>query len=261
LTHATPNPLTLFCLHYLGGSGHEFTGLAVALGPAFRMVPIDLPGFGDAHASPGYSVSDMTRSVVTTIRATEAPRWWLVGHSMGAKIATVLTSQIEQGLLALPGLESLVLLAGSPPCPEPMENDKRTTMLQWFHGDADTTRSEGIQYIDQNVGSPLPAPLRAHALQDLDRMNRGAWSAWLTDGSREDWSERVGTLHTPALLVTGSEDTGLGSDAQKKYMAPHFADATLRIVDKASHLLPLEAPGDVARLMTDHEETLRERAP
>jgi pimeloyl-ACP methyl ester carboxylesterase len=261
VTNPAPLSLTVFCLHYLGGSGREFMRLGEELGPTFRVVPIDLAGFGDAHASLGYSVADMTHSVAAAIRATAAARWWLVGHSMGAKVATVLAAQVERGTLALPGLASLVLLAGSPPSPEPMDDDKRNTMLQWFHGDAHVSRSQGSRYIDQNVSRPLTAPLRAQALEDLERMNGDAWTAWLTSGSREDWSERVGTLQTPALLVAGSDDSGLGGQAQRTYMAPHFSKSTLRIVDKAAHLLPLEAPAEVAQLMTDHEAELGEQAP
>lgn len=253
--------LTIFCLHYLGGSGREFARLGEELGPQFRVLAIDLAGFGDAHDASGYSVSEMAESVGATIDTTKAPRWWLVGHSMGAKVATVLASKIESTALALPGLASVVLLAGSPPCPEPMDDDKRRTMLQWFRGDAKKTHAESDLYLEQNVSSPLPAPLREQALRDLERMNLGAWIAWLDSGSREDWSERVGRLRTPALLVAGSEDDGLGADAQRKYMAPHFANSTLRIVEKAAHLLPLEAPAEVARLMTDHAAALRAPRP
>jgi pimeloyl-ACP methyl ester carboxylesterase len=259
LTNSAANLPALFCLHYLGGSGREFAPLAERLGPGFRVLPIDLAGFGDAHASFGYAVADMTRAVAAAIRAAAAHRWLLLGHSMGAKVATVLTSQIEQGSLALPGLASLVLLAGSPPSPEPMGGDKRETLLQWFHGDAETTRSEGSRYLDQNVSRPLTTPLRAQALEDLERMNRDAWTAWLTSGSREDWSERVGTLRTPALLVAGADDSGLGVDAQRKYMAPHFSSHTLRVVENAAHLLPLEAAADVARLIREHEAALRDQ--
>ena len=261
MTTPASRSLIVFCLHYLGGSGREFVRLGEELGPIFRLIPIDLAGFGGAHASPGYSVAEMTQSVAAAIRATGAVRWWLLGHSMGAKVATALTSQIERGTLALPGLASLVLLAGSPPSPEPMDDDKRDTMLQWFHGDAHASQSEGNRYIDQNVSRLLAAPLHTQALKDLERMNRDAWTAWLTSGSREDWSERVGRLRTRALLVAGADDTGLGAEAQRKYMVPHFLKPTLQIIDKSAHLLPLEAPAEVARLMTAHEAGLREQTP
>ncbi len=261
MTNSAPIPPTLVCLHYLGGSGREFSRLTEEVGPKFRVVPIDLAGFGEAHASPGYSVADMMQAVAVSIRAMRAPRWWLVGHSMGAKVATVLTSQIERATLTLTGLEALLLLAGSPPSPEPMDDDKRTMLLQWFRGGADSTRVEASRYIDQNVSRPLTESLWAQAFHDLERMNRDAWTAWLSTGSREDWSNRVGTLRTPTLLVAGSNDSALGADAQMKYMAPHFTNPTLRIIDGAAHLLPLEAPADLGRLIIEQAARLGEHAP
>jgi len=247
---------TLFCLHYLGGSGKEFDAMGEALGSGFHLVPIDLAGFGAARDSAEFSVAEMVRAIAAEVQAEAAGRWWLVGHSMGAKVATGIASQIESGALALDGLENLVLLAGSPPSPEPMEDDKRGTMLGWFRGDEPTRRADGESYIRQNVTRPLSAAHRESALRDLERMNPAAWIAWLESGSREDWSGRVGTLRTPALLIAGADDESLGADAQKKLMAPHFANAGLRIIEGASHLLPLEAASEVARLIADHAREL-----
>jgi pimeloyl-ACP methyl ester carboxylesterase len=245
-------PVTLFCLHYLGGSGLEYAAVAGHAERGTRIVPIDLAGFGNAAHATGFSVSDMVRDVAGVIRNAAAPRWWLVGHSMGAKVATVLASCIETQALPLEGLAGLMLLAGSPPSPEPMDDEKRETMLGWFRGDQNTTLAEARRYLDQNVSNPLAPSLHAQALADLQRMNRSAWSAWLNSGSREDWAERVGVLRTPALLVAGSDDASLGAAAQRRYMAPHFAHVEFHVIDRVAHLLPLEAAATVARLLGEH---------
>jgi pimeloyl-ACP methyl ester carboxylesterase len=250
-------PPVLFCLHYLGGSGREFESVAQAAGRSFRFRPIDLAGFGSANAAEQFSVAAMVQSVTETIRSAQAPRWWLVGHSMGAKVATAIAAGIEQGIITLEGLESLALLAGSPPAPEPMEPAKRRQMLSWFRGDGPTSRAEGQQYIEQNTTHSLSAPLSKLAQQDLLRMNHAAWVAWLETGSREDWSERVGILQTPALLVAGSDDESLGTAVQKRLMAPHFSNQRLQVLDGATHLLPLEDPAAIARFLVEHAAALR----
>jgi len=257
LTIAAAASRTLFCLHYLGGSGREFMPLSRLLAPEHQIAPIDLSGFGDACDDTGFAVADMVQSVATQIEKSGASQWWLVGHSMGAKVATVLTSQIEHGERTMAGLESVVLLAGSPPSPEPMDEDKRSTLLSWFDADRRTSRMQAQQYLDDNTTTPLTGVSREQAVDDLTRMNRAAWQAWLHHGSKEDWSERVGSLETTALLIAGERDECLGEAAQKKHTAPHFRHHQLNVVEGATHLLPLEAPEALARLLGAHARALR----
>ena len=242
-------PLTLVCLHYLGGSAREFAGVADALQGVCRVVAIDLPGFGEAAAITGYSVAAMAGSVRQRIAAARASRFALLGHSMGAKISCVLSRQAQDGAAELAGLRGLVLLAGSPPSPEPMSDDKRASMLEWFCGDAAASHAQAETYLRDNVGTALPPAGRHIVIDDVLRANKDAWRAWLTAGSREDWAARIGMLGYPTLLLAGAEDAGLGAAAQQRYMLPHFNHARLEELVGAGHLLPLERPAEVANLI------------
>ena len=243
---------TLFCLHFLGGSARTWEWTTSRLAGSFRCVTIDLPGFGDAAGIPGYTIADMADHVADAIRAEAPRRWILAGHSMGAKLAAVLARRAEDGEPGLSGLSHLVLLAGSPPGPEPMDESQRQAMMGWFAADPDARRAEAQGYIDQNVGATLDVARNAQAVADVLRLERAAWLAWLEHGSREDWSARVGVLRTPALIVAGADDAALGPDAQRERMAPHFAEIRLVTLPGAAHLLPLERPDEVARLIVEH---------
>ena len=245
-------PTTVFCLHFLGGSAREWDAVRQHLGSTISCVTIDLSGFGDAAANRGYSVGEMTGCVADAIRARAPSRWLIAGHSMGAKVAACLARRAEDGEAGLAGLAGLVLLAGSPPGPEPMDKVLRQEMLGWFAGPAQTSRDEAERFIARNVGAPLQAATTRQAVEDVLRAHRGAWTAWLQDGSREDWSGQVGVLHTPTLLIAGGEDADLGPAAQQQLARLHFDDARLVVLDGAGHLLPLERPEDVARLITEH---------
>ena len=72
-------------------------------------------------------------------------------------------------------------------------------------------------------GSESPATLRA----------------WLESGSREDLTESIGQLTTPALILAGAKDAALGLDAQRSAMAPHFASGRLHVLADTGHLIPL----------------------
>ena len=258
--HPTSDRPTLFCLHFLGGSAASWAGVARHLAGSFRCVAIDLPGFGDAAGTPGYTVAAMADRVADLIRAQAPRRWALAGHSMGAKVAAVLARRAEDGEPGLEGLSQLVLLAGSPPGPEPMDEEQRQAMLGWFAGDPAERRTQAQGYIDGNIGAALDPAVNARAVDDVLRLDRAAWLAWLQHGSREDWSARVGVLRTPALILAGADDAALGPDAQRDRMAPHFRHARLASLPDTGHLLPLERPEQVARLIVEHADTLGQAA-
>ncbi len=82
-------------------------------------------------------------------------------------------------------------------------------------------------------------------------MRRGAWTAWLQHGSREDWTDTVGLLRTPALIIAGEKDAALGPEAQRTLAARHFERARLVTLAGAGHLLPMERPHEIARLIAE----------
>ena len=87
------------------------------------------------------------------------------------------------------------------------------------------------------------------AVQDLLRTSGEAWAAWLRAGSREDWSDRLGTIAAPAVVVAGGEDGDLGPDAQRRLNGPFYPQARFVTLPGAGHLLPFERPPEVAKLV------------
>ena len=252
--------MVVFCLHYLGGSAREWSRVTELLAGELHVVALDLPGFGHAAKTPGYSVEEMADRIAATIRSHAPERWMLAGHSMGAKVAAAIARASEDGAHGLGGLAGLVLLAGSPPSPEPMEDAQRSKMLEWFLGDAETNRAQAHEFVASNSEADLSANDARSAEDDVLRANRAAWVAWLERGSREDWSQRIGLLQTRALVIAGADDPQLGPDAQRRLMLPHFAHATLVSLPGAKHLLPMECAEDVARLVLEHARESEYRA-
>ncbi len=247
----TPS-LTVFFLHFLGGSARSWAAVEQRFGGLARCIAIDLPGFGAAAESEGRPVAEMAVAVREVVRRQAPRRWALVGHSMGAKVAAVVARQAEDGTAGLSGLERIVLVAGSPPGPEPMDETQREDMLRWFAGDEGKSEAEADGYITQNVSAALSPAAHALAVQDVLRAHTDAWRAWLTAGSREDWLERVGVLQTPALVIAGADDVHLGPDGQARHTLPHFASVRMVTLPGAKHLLPGEQPDEIARLIAGH---------
>ncbi len=259
-THGTQGP-TLVLLHWLGGSARTWNDLGTILAArGLRCVAIDLPGFGDSVDNTSYSVQAMTDEVLVTLRSLDAAcfssGWLLGGHSMGGKIATVLTRSLLDDTSQPAAPTGIVLISPSPARPEPMKDSKRSEMLDALGqstGDAEKDRKHAMKFVDDNVGTlALDPAVHERTVNDVLRMSRAAFSAWLTDadgqqaGSREDWSARVGTLPVPTIVFAGTEDAALGPDAQREHTLPHVNTAELITLDATGHLCPLERPAEIA---------------
>jgi pimeloyl-ACP methyl ester carboxylesterase len=90
------------------------------------------------------------------------------------------------------------------------------------------------------------------AIADAQRVNLNAWRAWVDHGSREDWSGRLGTLDYPVLLICGEADQQVPSpEEQCRTTLAAFPRSQLEIIPDAGHLMPLQTPRALAKLMLD----------
>jgi pimeloyl-ACP methyl ester carboxylesterase len=246
VTVSAPRP-ALVCLHGLGLSSRLYDAAAPLLTDDFDVHALDLPGFGDEKAAEGSLLDASIALVERRIAALGSGPYLLVGHSMGGKVATLVASRASTGRSGVPAPAGVVLLAASPPAPEPMGDDARAEMLGFAAGDridADAARS----FVDDNVASPLAPPLDALATGDVERSDPAAWRSWLTEGSRRDES-CIGPLDLPAVVAAGAADGPLGEPAQRTLNLPHYPAGRLAVVEGAAHFIPLEQPEATARLI------------
>ncbi|MFD1722999.1 alpha/beta hydrolase [Amnibacterium endophyticum] len=237
-------------LHAFGLSGRSWDGVVAELGDGFDCVALDLPGYGGAADSDRLTVEQTSAWVAALLRELEPERWLLVGHSMGGKIAQVVTAWAERGEHGLAAPDGVVLVNPSTPTPEPMGEDRRQDMESWC-ADGPMSRQHAEHYVHANGADALPA-LREAAVEDATAASPRAWLEWLQRGSREDWSGEVGTLRTPTAVLGSPADGDLGADAQRRLNLPHLRDATMHEIDDAHHFVVLEQPGAVAEVIREH---------
>jgi len=227
---------TLVLLHAFGASSKAWDPVIEHLGGRFEIVALDLPGFGgapdDLHAD---SVHDYAAWVEDQIAERRLTDFVLVGWSMGAKIA------LACALRRPKGLQSLILVAPSPPGPEPMTPDDRQAERDAFK-DPPAAR-DAMQQVagDDFKGAPLEA-----AVADRMAAHRSAWDFWLDVGSREDITKGVEGLDLPILVITGDQDEHLGPDVAAEHVTPKLPNATHHVVEGSGHLIPHEAPRALA---------------
>ena len=263
-----PGAITLVLMHFLGGSTREWDEVLDALGDGYRTVRIDLPGFGASAEVPGFSVEQMADAVEYWLGELKLGRYVLVGHSMSGKVSAVLARRYAErlggaasdgsgrhentvGAAQLDGLEGLVLVAPSPPGPEPMTDEKRETMKESLGEKKDGDRARAKVYIGRNDERDIAPAVLERTTDEVLKMSRIAWVAWLEHGSREDWADRVGVLDLPVLVVAGEKDGSLGPEVQQRETMPHFSRAELKSVAGCSHLIPLERPAELAAMLRE----------
>jgi pimeloyl-ACP methyl ester carboxylesterase len=95
------------CIHGLGGTKASFLTTVADLADSYRVIALDLPGFGDSVKPIGarYDAPYMARAVVRVLDALGLERAHLVGNSMGGRVA------IEMGLAAHWRTDRIVLLS------------------------------------------------------------------------------------------------------------------------------------------------------
>ncbi len=231
---------TLVFLHHFGGSARSWDAVIAELGGAFETVALDLPGFGDAAGAPGpYTVAAMADDVEARLRALGCTSFVLVGHSMGGKVALAFAARQPVGL------RSLVLLAPSPPTPEPIAEDERATFIAGW-----AEYSTASRILASATSLPLSDDARRLAIGDIMRTGKAAWTAWLACGSREDISAHLRSVEVPATLLSGTCDTVLPTALIAREVAGRLSHARIVTLPGAGHLLPLEAPEAAAQMIS-----------
>jgi len=231
----------LVFLHYFGGSSRAWSGVIDRLEGEYACVAPDLRGFGDSEAPPtGYTVSDYADDVIALVCLLGIERYVLVGHSLGGKIALLVAAR------AAPGLASLVLLAPSPPTPEPMMETERARLLT-----SHASRAASEETARQIIALPLTPSLHDQIIEDNLRSSLPAWQAWLEGGSRENISAHMGNIRTPLLVVSGTSDRVMPAHHLEREIVRRIPGTRMVTVPEAGHLLPLEAPAAIADLIAN----------
>lgn len=96
-------------IHGLGATKASFLPTVAALAPRFRVIAIDLPGFGDSDKPVGarYDARYFATAVVQLLDGLDLDRAQVIGNSLGGRVA------LELGLRAPDRVDRLALLAPS----------------------------------------------------------------------------------------------------------------------------------------------------
>jgi pimeloyl-ACP methyl ester carboxylesterase len=154
---AGTGPETIVCVHGLGGTKASFLPTVNALADDYRVVAIDLPGFGESDKPIGapYDAPWFARSVFAAMDALGLERAHIAGNSMGGRVA------IEAGLMDRDRAGGLLLLSPA---------------LAWLRP---RPWAPLIRALRPELGliQPAPRPIVEAMVRRLVPSNNGGWTA------------------------------------------------------------------------------------
>jgi pimeloyl-ACP methyl ester carboxylesterase len=122
-------------------------------------------------------------------------------------------------------------------------------------------RAEAEKTLAKITVRTLAPAVQQQIIDDNLLTNKAAWNAWLLHGSRENIAARLHQLGVPCTVLAGDQDAVLSPSVHGLETLPLLPDGThLEIVGGAGHLLPYEAPEEVADLLQAFARQLPQRA-
>ena len=235
----TGDPALVF-LHYWGGSSRTWRHVIDELDGRFRTVALDQRGWGQSDApDTGFALADMAGDAERLIASLGLTRYVLVGHSMGGKIAQLITSRQPVGLAGL------VLVASAPPTPLALAGPARDMMATAY----DTRESVEATIDLVLTATPLSREDHEQVVADSLRGTAQAKRAWPAESSGEDITAATAAIDVPVLVVSGENDRVDTVETARAELLPRLARHQFTVLSGVGHLLPLEASIEVAELI------------
>ncbi len=236
----------LLLVHGTASSLHTWDGWARELASSFRVVRLDLPGFGltGPHPARDYRIETYVATVLHFLDALGIERASVAGSSLGGRIAWQLA-------LAHPGrVERLVLVdeLAREPDPPPRVIRLARLPLAGVVFDTFTPRWLVAHNLHEVYGDPrrvTPALVDRYETLLLRQGNRQAFVDRARTIDDDSIADRLGELRVPVLVEWGEEDRwiplALGRD-----LARRIPGAVLRVYPGAGHVPMEEIPEPTA---------------
>lgn len=231
---AGAGPLVVL-LHGWGGCIASMAPIRESLKSEYRVLSIDLPGFGQStRPDEVWGSAEYAACIGSVIDdAAPGPVLAIIGHSFGGKVAAYLgiTQPIPVRSLVLVGTPGVRL----PLSPEAERRSVRARRLK-------------------RMATRLPGPLRRAMQRRFERMgsedyrNAGEMRPILVRAVNEDLSEDLPELRVPTLLVFGGADPHTPPEIGRR-MERLIPGSGLVVLDASGHFPYLDEPAAFARVI------------
>ncbi len=201
-----------------------------------RVYTLDLPGHGKTDGLGRQYIEEYARSLAEFMDAVGLARAVIGGHGMGGAVTLALALERPERVAGT------VLIATGARLPIPagvMEN-----------GAHPSTLARAIQAMQElSFAISTPEALRDGYCHQLSRIRPTLlYGDWLAC-SRYDLTPKLADIRTPTLVICGTDDR-LTPLVHSTLLSSRIPGAALQTVDRAGHMVTVEQPVHVAKLIS-----------
>lgn len=225
----------ILLLHGWGSNITLFEGIVKTLMPSYRVIALDMPGFGQTGEPPcPWSVEEYADFVMKFLAERKVKSFSVLGHSFGGRVILRMNHKLqEMGEHAPFRITKVVMVDAAGIKPKKSFRQKASLRLYKM--------ARGFM--------SLP-PLKAMYPDAIEYMRKRRGSADYNSATpvmrqtlvkvvNEDLSHLLPEIHVPSLLIWGDQDTATPL-ADGKLMEQLIPDAGLVVVEGAGHYSFLE---------------------
>ena len=234
----------LLILHGLGGSIESWTNNIAFLSTKFRIIALDLPGFGLSDKPKiSYSINFYVGFIEKFIRSIKLKNFFIMGSSLGGHIAVEFTIRNKKNV------DKLILIspAGSLPKTFKGTNELRK-YLQIINAKSSSEVSRILSSIDNSMVSRSYADAIYNRLS-LPGAKQGFISAFKGSAMAPRYNNKLARIDIDMLLIWGREDRMI----PLRFIRPFMDHGKSRIIilEKCGHRPHVENPKLFNKMVKD----------
>jgi pimeloyl-ACP methyl ester carboxylesterase len=226
----------LVFLHYWGGSSRTWAPVMERLVSTHRCVAIDFRGWGQSSKEASdYGLHTLASDVIGVVEKLALKEFFILGHSMGGKVAQIVAARQPRGL------RGLILFGPAPPVPMNVPEEQRNGYVGLYDS------REGAEMVIRNLTPhSLPDAVREQIIEDSMRGSPGAKRAWPLDGMIADIRDEAAKIAVPVHIIAGGDDAVEPEVSLRAAFGKWVRDVSFVVLPGVGHIAPLEAPAKLA---------------
>lgn len=240
-TYQEGEKLPVVLIHGAGGT-HLYWPSEIRRLAGFRVYALDLPGHGKSPGRGQQSISAYAQGIVEWIAALGLHSAVFIGHSMGGAIAQLLALDYPDHVLALGlvGTGARLRVAAS--------------ILETAA--SSTTFLTAVENVVSNSFSPEADPaLVSIATRRMAETRSSVLHGDFLACDGFDITVRICSIKQPTLVVCGADDR-MVPVRHAQFLASSIPGAQLEVIPGAGHMVMLEKPQVVARVLSQYLNSL-----
>ena len=196
---------------------------------------LDLPGHGESQGVGRQSIHDYADNVLTFLRENKIQKPVMVGHSMGGAITLTLALDHPEEISALALFGDGAKLRVSPLI---LEKAKDPAAF-----------AEAVRLVNESSFNPdAPNDLLRLSAEAMLKLHPQTFLGDFLACDSFDVIERLTAIQLPTLITCGTLDV-MTPPKFSKFLAEKIPHARLHLLEKTGHMLMLEQPEAVAKIM------------